>query len=148
MNWTFLFFALFTRAFCSCSVLENTTTTNTTTTSTTNEHPHPFHFVFLHYHKSGHDLARRLAEVFLTPPCTASVKWASKRRCPLQVIQHEVLETDVVVVAAAQMHFSWREGLKELPNVRYVHFVRDPLDLIVSGYLYHEQDPPPIQVYR
>ena len=36
----------------------------------------------------------------------------------------------------------WHDSTYNGSFVKFIHFVRDPYDLILSAYLYHSQDPP------
>jgi hypothetical protein len=51
------------------------------------------------------------------------------------------MQSDICLITANDMQFTWNEILD--PNVRIIHFVREPFDMVVSGYLYHSQSPPP-----
>ena len=106
---------------------------------------HSDHWIFVHYHKTGHDLARRLAEVFIAPPCTAVVEHRFHRRVPIQNQTNLIRSTDVSIVAAPDIQIAWNMSFlnKTEGNVKMVHFVRDPFDMVISAYLYHAQNWPP-----
>lgn len=106
---------------------------------------HPFHWIFVHYHKTGHDLARRLADVFRSNPCSANVRYGFVRRIHVSHHIDSILATDIAVMAGADMQVAWNGSFLNAPpsHVRMVHFLRDPFDMVLSAYLYHSQDVPP-----
>lgn len=106
---------------------------------------HTNHWIFIHYHKTGHDLARRLAQTFQTWPCSALVFHSFLRRVPLQNQLRLLHGTDVAVVAAPDVQIAWNSSFLNQTNstLKMVHFVRDPYEMILSAYLYHSQLSPP-----
>lgn len=110
-----------------------------------NNEDHKNHWVFIHYHKTGHDLSIHLAEVFESPPCSADVDKRFKKRTDARVNKNLISKLDISVMAAPDMPFDWNTDLlgKDDESMKFVHHVRDPFDMVVSGYLYHSEDPPP-----
>jgi len=106
---------------------------------------HTNHWIFIHYHKTGHDLARKLGQIFQLWPCNAIVFHSFLRRIPLQNQLRLLQGTDVAIVAAPDVQIPWNSSFLNQTNskVSMVHFVRDPYDMIVSAYLYHSQSTPP-----
>ena len=106
---------------------------------------HSNHWIFIHYHKTGHDLARKLGQIFQLRPCRAIVFHSFLRRIPLQNQPRLLQGTDVAIVAAPEVQVPWNASFLNQTNseVHMVHFVRDPFDMIVSAYLYHSQSTPP-----
>jgi hypothetical protein len=108
--------------------------------------PRAANWIFVHYHKTGHDLARKLADVFRHGTCTAAVRFQFDRR--VSVLRHvnTLRETEIAVMAGPDMDGPWNATLlgKKDPTVRFVHFVRDPLDMVLSAYLYHAQEDSPV----
>lgn len=106
---------------------------------------HPYHWIFVHYHKTGHDLARRLADVLHTEPCKTVVRYNFARRIHVSHHISGIIATDIAVMAGSDMQVPWNGSfLNTSPsNVRMVHFLRDPFDMVLSAYLYHSQEVPP-----
>ena len=104
------------------------------------------HWFFLHYHKTGHDLTRLLAKVFEEHPCSARVSSYVSRK-DARLGKDALPRKDITYSASAEMNFNWHSGLYDTLNtparIKYVHFLRDPVDLIISATLYHAQNPPP-----
>jgi hypothetical protein len=52
---------------------------------------------------------------------------------------------DVIPLAGVDMGFNWTSTFAQYSTHinRVLHFVRNPFDMVVSGYLYHSQIPPP-----
>ena len=93
------------------------------------EHPH--HWFFLHYHKTGHDLSRHLGNAFNGTPCTAEVSWKFQRRVDARENKAKLAGVDIALVTANEMPFDWKESLvKPSETIKYVHFVRDPFDMV------------------
>lgn len=106
---------------------------------------HTNHWIFIHYHKTGHDLARKFGQIFQVQPCNAVVFHSFLRRIPIQNQVRLLQGTDVAIVAAPDVRIPWDATFLNQTNskVKTVHFVRDPYDMIISAYLYHSQSPPP-----
>ena len=103
------------------------------------------HWIIVHYHKTGHDLARKLAQVFNGKSCKAEVKFHFERRVNIRIHIPLLQEVDIAVLAAPDIPITWNDHLLEQHNVKikFVHFVRDPFDMVMSGYLYHGQEVSP-----
>lgn len=108
------------------------------------EAAHPNHWLFLHYHKTGYSITNQLASVFAGDPCNAVIK-KQHNRVDERENQRSTALSDIGVVAGAEMDFDWNAALFQgfFQSFRIVHFTRDPFDMVVSGYLYHSEDPPP-----
>lgn len=106
---------------------------------------HTDHWIFIHYHKTGHDLARRLGQMFQIWPCSAVVFHSFFRRVPIQNQLRLLHGTNLAVVAAPDVQMPWTSVFLNQTNshLKMVHFVRDPFDMILSAYLYHSQLSPP-----
>jgi hypothetical protein len=104
------------------------------------------------YHKSGYELVQE-------------IKWAFRKECsgepPLKLglmvqplnkekLQEEFLEKDItsaLEVPHTQLRWFFEEVNSSAHRSQHrvsraVHFVRDPIDLIISALLYHSLDPP------
>lgn len=102
-------------------------------------------WLFIHYHKTGHELTRKLVASF-TNHCE-NTSWAYRpyhRAVPREDI--EIFDTDISILASPELFFeNWIETFSSQERkFRIAHFVRDPFDMIVSGYIYHAQDPSPL----
>lgn len=92
----------------------------------------------MHYHKSGHDLASILRSVFEERKCVGPATYIPKRADTRPYLRD--IEKQSVVLSVPDALFNWSEFG---PSSKLVHFVREPADMIVSGYLYHAQNPIP-----
>lgn len=100
-------------------------------------------WIFVHYHKSGHDIAKHLQETFVEHNCANSSTHIPKRVDIYPTIQ-SLAHTDISILSAPDMQFQWQAFTMDSPtDTRIVHFVRDPVEIILSGFLYHVQSPPP-----
>lgn len=107
---------------------------------------HPFHWIFVHYHKTGHDLARKLSEVFAEhKACHVKNRHQFQRRISVDIHLPMLRAIDIAVMAAPDIQKPWNSSLLGDDTVlaRFVHFLRDPYDMVMSGYLYHSQDEAP-----
>jgi hypothetical protein len=96
-------------------------------------------WVLMHYHKSGHDLTRIVRSVFADQNCVPHVEAHS---VPRRVDVHEHLQLvakEQIAVVVSDALFDWTD----FGPAKIVHFVREPADMIISGYLYHAQTPVP-----
>jgi hypothetical protein len=96
-------------------------------------------WVLMHYHKSGHDLTRIVRSVFADQNC---VPHGEAPSVPRRVDVHEhlqLLAKEQIAVVVSDALFSWTD----FGHAKIVHFVREPADMIISGYLYHAQTPVP-----
>lgn len=95
-------------------------------------------YVFIHYHKTGHDLSRKLGAAIQTSSCITRV-FDMPRGDIVQ--QMKTLQSkSITYFRGPDALFDWS---KFKSGAKIVHFVRDPTDLIISGYLYHSEVPPP-----
>jgi hypothetical protein len=104
---------------------------------------HEQHWIFIHYHKTGHDLARKLAGVFRSNQCDIVTRFKFPRRISILNHTQAIAETDIAVLAAPDVHVAWNERFllqTEATVAKFVHFLRDPGDMVLSAYLYHAQE--------
>mmetsp|Transcript_17708 Transcript_17708/g.29859 ORF Transcript_17708/g.29859 Transcript_17708/m.29859 type:complete len:426 (+) Transcript_17708:401-1678(+) len=103
------------------------------------------HWLLIHYHKTGHDLARHLATTFNAPPCHVSAETRFFHRRDLHANEARIRASDISVLGAPDMLGPWNgEALNlEADQMKMIHFVRNPFDMVVSAYLYHIQYPIP-----
>eukprot|EP00040_Diaphanoeca_grandis_P035959 m.227476 g.227476 ORF g.227476 m.227476 type:complete len:264 (-) comp33522_c1_seq1:25-816(-) len=124
---------------------------------------HPI--VFIHYHKSGHDITRRLSKE-LTAHFGAKFplhyrgffrRQHDEDGCmlesPMWLLEHAAdgsdqkyrrsvtKETDFILTAPD--FFCNKVEVMFPPSAQIVHFVRNPIELVISGFLYHSQSPTP-----
>lgn len=100
-------------------------------------------WVFIHYHKSGHDIAKNLQAMFVERGCANASVHISKRVDILPIIT-SFANDDISVLSAPDLQFQWQVFIKDaIEDTRIVHFVRDPVEMILSGFLYHMQSPSP-----
>ena len=92
--------------------------------------------LFLHYHKTGHDLSRILAIMGFHVKID-TFKRSNSAKNVTDVLRAST-SSNIIVASAVDMGTQW-DGW--LPQVKLVHFVRDPLDWVLSAYLYHIQEP-------
>ncbi len=107
---------------------------------------HPVNWILLHYHKTGHDLVEHFARSFTSNGCEASsaMHLRTHRKSVLPYLKH-IYSKDITLIPGGELAFPWVDTLStpESNQFRVVHFVRDPYDMIVSGFLYHVQIPIP-----
>lgn len=98
-------------------------------------------YAFIHYHKTGHDLSKKLASAIEHASCVKdSVDGSPYKRKNIYSHATELKVDSINIFPAPDAVFDWKRfGL----NTKIVHFVRDPTDVVLSGYLYHSQVPPP-----
>lgn len=104
------------------------------------------HWIFLFYHKSGYELTAKLARIFDCP--STSIKFDCERlissRDDRKRLVDKISNADITRVEASNLFAPWKEMFfRPSHQYRIVHFTRDPFDMIVSGFLYHSQFPPP-----
>lgn len=114
------------------------------------------HWAFLHYHKTGHDLCRHIVSG-LASSCTLGKSNIPKRNSlfnhTVEAFESIVLDkslktmysqSDVAFFVPGALAFDWTKAF-QYPHhqIRFIHFIRDPFETIMSGYLYHSQYPPP-----
>jgi hypothetical protein len=105
------------------------------------------HVLVVHYHKTGwevtHDLATVLNEMGDSRPFTLAVDLHGKREHSVDGCMSVTFNGSFVQQLEAP-DFLCDDLSDKLPaDMRLVHFVREPLSMIVSGYTYHAQQPPP-----
>ena len=99
-------------------------------------------WIFIHYHKTGHDLVNSVVDIF-TGQVKASKYVPQKKRINI-LGQIKDFHQDIVVLHAPDMLFDWNLIFQSKErDPRIVHFVREPYDMVMSGYLYHSQNPSP-----
>jgi hypothetical protein len=112
--------------------------------------PDQLHWIFLYYHKTGHNFVTHLSMV-LHGRCHVSIYNTpdeSKRVNDIEryVKEHKILfsYTNVLNTVPGTYIADWKKVFS-IPGhqFRIAHFVRDPLDLVLSAYLFHTQNPPP-----
>ena len=113
------------------------------------------HWLFLHYHKTGMSNwklymwvhGHNLLGAFLSEAIAQSVsadrfkfKSDNSKRHPFSTHNR----ADVILSHAGNLLFNWTTNLVT-PRFQYrvIHFVRDPYLMVLSGFLYHSQSPPP-----
>lgn len=100
-------------------------------------------WVFVHYHKSGHDIAKNLRSIFTNANCSNLTVHIPKR-IDISPFISLMATADITVLSAPDFLFDWKEMMSTKTDIiKAVHFVREPLEMILSGYLYHRQSPPP-----
>lgn len=64
---------------------------------------------------------------------------------PNMVYRPRQTKGNVLHLSQPRLQYNWTAVFTKHPNITYriVHFVRDPVASIISGYLYHSQDPTP-----
>lgn len=113
------------------------------------------HWLFIHYHKTGHDLSHKMVSR-LVGRCHLSEAIAPKRQSifdtsfkayidSIDGLPKDVLTTnDIIYSVAGAFAFNWTAAFQHNTHkTRIVHFIRDPFETVLSGYLYHTQEPPP-----
>jgi hypothetical protein len=95
-------------------------------------------WIFVNYHKTGYELVTKIQKAF--QPCLPPTWRIAKQRIDIRQFVQAALNRPFTVFSAPNMEFPWSDFG---PNAKIVHFVRDPVDMILSGYLYHSQDPSP-----
>jgi hypothetical protein len=96
--------------------------------------------LFLHYHKTGHDLSRILATRAFREEQFVKFKRSKPASAVVEAQrQPSTSDSKISVVAAVDLTKHW----DQLLDTQVVHFVRDPLDWVLSAYLYHSQRPIP-----
>ena len=98
-------------------------------------------WVFIAYHKTGHKFTHILSKLF--EDCNAHVLTNSGRYLIQDVIFN--LKDNIASLTGPEYQVNWFNRTKDGSMLRYAHFVRDPYDAVLSGYLYHSQIPSPEQ---
>lgn len=103
----------------------------------------------MHYHKTGHDLSLAIASAF-TNWCDLYFFKPAKRISVFDdtfsalTDESSLGDADIAVVVPGVFAFNWTDAFQHSNHkFRIVHFIRDPWNMVMSGHLYHSQDPPP-----
>jgi hypothetical protein len=90
-------------------------------------------------------LARKLAGAFRGKTCDIVTRFQFPRRKPIEINAQAITETNIAVLAAPDLQTPWNDKFLHEVNatVKFVHFVRDPRDMILSAFLYHAQEEAP-----
>jgi len=105
---------------------------------------HNVHWGLLHYHKTGHDLALSLLTPFKPPQCKKTALGHVPKSSDLSLSLKTFFKSDISMLTGGFLQFNWKKTLSlENHHVRIIHFVRDPYDMVMSGYLYHSQQRAP-----
>jgi len=108
---------------------------------------HNVHWGLLHYHKTGHDLALSLLTPFKPPQCKKTTLGHVPKSTDLSLSLKTFFKNDISMLTGGFLQFNWKKTLSnENHHVRIVHFVRDPYDMVMSGYLYHSQQRAPVSL--
>lgn len=101
-------------------------------------------WVLIHYHKTGHDLVQTVTDLIIHR--TNASYWNKKDTTRNNISPFiKDFHQNIIELHAPDMPFDWNEQFGRLDtNVKIVHFVREPYDMILSGYLYHSQNPSPV----
>lgn len=98
-------------------------------------------FVFVHYHKTGHTLSWKLSHALMEDSCLEkNIHNLVPRRKDITEDATHMRQDALTIFNAPDAVFDWSLFG---PAAKVVHFVRDPTDVVISGYLYHSQSPPP-----
>lgn len=104
---------------------------------------HTPHWVFILYHKTGFRLTSLIAKPFFEKCDSGVIDCLKSVQPTLQMLER----SNITRLNAPEMYEvkSWQDEYKLKTNkgIRFVHFVRDPFDIVLSGYLYHGQTPRP-----
>lgn len=100
-------------------------------------------WILIHYHKSGHDLVQRITDFFRND-VKASI-YGNYSATARQNISEQMIHfsQDIIILHSPNIPFHWIDFHSRRNNVKIVHFVREPYDMVMSGYLYHSQSPSP-----
>eukprot|EP00040_Diaphanoeca_grandis_P006357 m.37109 g.37109 ORF g.37109 m.37109 type:complete len:366 (-) comp17572_c0_seq1:24-1121(-) len=112
--------------------------------------------LFIHYHKTGHDVVHELIQqlnrhigTYFSGGNIGPKRQHDEHGCPSSFTtwvdpeSQEFWKIAPDQIQAAPSLFC--DDLLSLwpPNVAIVHFIRDPHDMVLSGYLFHSQQPSP-----
>lgn len=109
----------------------------------------PVNCLIMHYHKTGHDLIRK---VFRPMTIELNVSFSDnlgpRRRLWNfnEFLGHvPYFVSGIHAQGGAEMHFCWANYTAS--NYKILHFVRDPFEYIISSYLYHSQKVAPAEAW-
>ena len=100
-------------------------------------------WAFVSYHKSGHMLSFYLVSSL---DKLGGVHIEERNYFPpANVYNPEDLKGNVVHLSEAVLAQNWHESYSNHKTIKHriIHFLRDPLQMVISAYLYHSQDPTP-----
>ncbi|RYH27770.1 hypothetical protein EON65_13230 [archaeon] len=108
------------------------------------------HWLFYHYHKTGHDFLIQLGSHLSYHHRISFHEPDMRRRHNMtqffSIIKPNIVQTDMVSIVPGMFTMSWSNSLQQAfpGNIfRIVHFLRDPYEMILSGYRFHSQQVPP-----
>ena len=98
-------------------------------------------WVFINYHKSGTVFSETLIQIISTlTKCRVKILRAHRN---LDFNGTKFIEecADICTIHAPNMNLNWSTVFKQDNKYvwRVVHLLRDPYDMILSGFLYHSQ---------
>ena len=96
--------------------------------------------LLVHYHKTGHHVCNQLAAAFAAVPLPTNITRVdeAKRTCT----SHDFRFSPRQVQAAPSL-FCEHSSTSLEGEANVVHMTREPVDMAISAYLYHRQQPPP-----
>ena len=98
-------------------------------------------WILLVYHKTGHDLVDRIIQGLRSHRMSIPVynNYNQTARKNVLSLLGDFKE-DIVILHASDLPFDWNTKFSAYGrDVKIIHFVRDPYDMVMSGYLYHSQ---------
>lgn len=99
------------------------------------------HWVLIHYHKTGHELCNYFGSYVFQYSNCKRVKVSNIKPFWTQDAG-KLLNSDVSILKPHG--FEWQKVFNVAGHsFRVVHFVREPFDMVMSGYLYHSEIPAP-----
>lgn len=106
------------------------------------------HWAFIHYHKTGHDLCDYFSNLLFNGSMLSSDTCKNVVTDELHNVvdvdsERDMLRADTTIIRP--YHFEFEKVFNvDAHSFRVVHFVREPFDMVISGYLYHRQVPYPL----
>eukprot|EP01031_Cornospumella_fuschlensis_P027963 gene27963-33766_t len=108
------------------------------------------HWLFFHYHKTGHDFIALLGKI-LSANFRLTYLDVEQRRVHnftlfLTVNQKSIANADIVSIVPGMFTGEWSAAFRQVfpeHQFRVVHLVREPAEMILSGYRFHSQQVPP-----
>lgn len=97
-------------------------------------------YLFCYYHKTGTKMITNFAKILQTTSCKTGERNYLPMYDDILSSIHMISNNSVNMMRSPDALFTWSKFGR---SAKIVHLVRDPVDLIVSGYLYHSQVPPP-----
>jgi hypothetical protein len=104
----------------------------------------PVHWIVIHYHKTGNFLSTTLTKPFEALNVSIYADDVHKRKAFEPFYFTKSLSDTVypiIISRASNFLFDWNKVLLNNNKVQYrvAHMVRDPYDMVLSGFLYHSQ---------